>query len=141
MTQVNFYTLSSEEEESRLQFACRLAEKAVSLGHSVFIRVENEQAAKRLDNLLWEFRASSFLPHALAAESAGDQEKILIGDSNQSPVEMEVLINLSTEPNSAKLKYQKINEILSTDPEVLAAGRVSYRAYQGLGYSLETHKL
>ncbi len=141
MTQVNFYTLSSDDDQSRLQFACRLAEKAVSLGHSVFMRVEDGSAAARLDKLLWEYRASSFLPHSLVSESTDGNEKLLIGESKQSPPGTEVLINLSTEPCTEGEGIQKINEILSTDPDVLAAGRSSYRAYQNLGYSLETHKL
>lgn len=146
MTQVNFYTLSSEDEQSRWQLACRLAEKATGLGHSVFLQVEHEDAARQLDSLLWEYRPASFLPHGLA--SARDSENqhagtppVLIGTSNQDTTGLDILINLSSEPCVEPGKFQKINEILSADPDVLAAGRVSYRSYQSLGYPLETHKL
>ena len=146
MTQVNFYTLSSDDEQSRLQFACRLAEKAAGLGHSVFLQVEHDAAARQLDSLLWEYRSSSFLPHGLASaknsevHSAGTPP-VLIGTSKQDTAGLDVLINLSAEPCVEPDRYQKINEILSADPDVLAAGRVSYRSYQNLGYALETHKL
>lgn len=146
MTQVNFYTLSSEDEQSRWQLACRLAEKAAGLGHSVFLLVEHDDAARQLDSLLWEYRPSSFLPHGLA--SARDSENqhagtpaVLIGTSKQEGTGLDILINLSSKPCVDPDKFQKINEILSADPDVLAAGRVSYRSYQNLGYTLETHKL
>ena len=146
MTQVNFYTLSSEDEHSRWQFACRLAEKAAGLGHSVFLQVENDAAARQLDSLLWEYRPASFLPHGLAATDnsnspAAGTPPVLIGTSTEEAPELDVLINLSPEPCVVPNKYQKINEILSADPDILAAGRASYRSYQQLGYALETHKL
>ncbi len=146
MTQVNFYTLSSEDEQSRWQFACRLAEKAAGLGHSVFLQVDHDAAARQLDTLLWEYRPSSFLPHGLASAKTSDSDStgtppVLIGTSQQDVDGLDVLINLSAAPCAEPDKYQKINEILSADPDSLAAGRVSYRSYQNLGYSLETHKL
>lgn len=146
MTQVNFYTLSSEDEQSRWQFACRLAEKAAGLGHSVFLQVDHDAAARQLDTLLWEYRPSSFLPHGLASAKKSDSDSagtppVLIGTSQQDVDGLDVLINLSAAPCVEPDKYQKINEILSADPDILAAGRVSYRSYQNLGYTLETHKL
>lgn len=146
MTQVNFYTLSSEDEQSRWQFACRLAEKAAGLGQSVFLQVEHDDAARQLDSLLWEYRPSSFLPHGLATDRDSNIQHagtpaVLVGTSTQDATGLDILINLSSEPCVEPDKFQKINEILSADPEILAAGRVSYRSYQNLGYALETHKL
>lgn len=146
MTHVNFYTLSSEDEQSRWQLACRLAEKAAGLGHGVFLQVEHEDAARQLDSLLWEYRPASFLPHGLAAARDGETRSagtppVLIGTSTQHAAGLDVLINLSSKPCVEPDKFQKINEILSTDPDILAAGRANYRNYQNLGYSLQTHKL
>ena len=139
MTQVNFYALSSPDQESRRQFACRLAEKAAHLGHRVFIQVDSAEQAAAMDSLLWQFKPSSFVPHALA-ESAASEPVIIGTEARQADYE-DVFINLSAHPCQNLASYQRINEILSNDPEDLHAGRQSYRFYQQQGFQPETHKL
>ena len=100
MTQVSFYTLSSADQESRRQFACRLAEKAIHLGHRVFIQVDSPEHARQIDSLLWQFKATSFLPHAIAPSnqaSAGslESERLTIGTTDNQGL-LERLINTSS---------------------------------------------
>ncbi|HBQ00530.1 MAG TPA: DNA polymerase III subunit chi, partial [Gammaproteobacteria bacterium] len=38
-------------------------------------------------------------------------------------------------------RYQRVNEVMSADPEELELGRQSYRYYQQQGFKPETHKL
>jgi DNA polymerase-3 subunit chi len=155
MTKVNFYPLDSELAAVRLQFACRLSEKVQAMGHRVFIHAESPEQAKLLDDLLWQFRATSFLPHELVADvlipenntakAAGApgsviKERIVIGD--QVPAcQDDVLINLTGSPCSSHQQFSFINEILSSDPESLVRGRDCFRFYRTQGYQTETHKL
>lgn len=139
MTHVNFYALSSPDQESRRQFACRLAEKAAYLGHRVFIQVDSAEQASAMDALLWRFKPSSFVPHALA-ESASSEPVIIGTEARQAEYE-DVFINLSVHPCLNPPRYQRVNEILSNDPDELQAGRKSYRFYQQQGFQPETHKL
>lgn len=140
MTQVNFYTLSSEDSQSRYQFACRLAEKAVALGHRVLIHADTSEQARQLDDLLWQFKPVSFLPHGLANNTESD-EPVLISTGPYPGTMNDVLINLSESACQQPQQFQRINEILNADPEVLQAGRNSYRFYQSQGCQPETHKL
>ena len=39
MSKISFYSLTQGDADSRLQVACRLAEKAFRLGHKIFIQV------------------------------------------------------------------------------------------------------
>jgi len=139
MTQVNFYALSSPDQKSRRQFACRLAEKAAQLGHRVFIQVDSAEQAAAMDTLLWQFKPSSFVPHALA-ESAVSEPVIIGTESRQAEYE-DVFINLSGHPCQHLTRYQRVNEIMSNDPDELQDGRQSYRFYQQQGFQPETHKL
>ncbi|MEZ5578324.1 MAG: DNA polymerase III subunit chi [Candidatus Competibacteraceae bacterium] len=43
--------------------ACRLADKAYGLGHTVYLFTASEARAAALDDLLWTFRQDSFVPH------------------------------------------------------------------------------
>ncbi|MCG8413905.1 MAG: DNA polymerase III subunit chi [Pseudomonadales bacterium] len=141
MTQVNFYTLSSEEEVSKLQFACRLCEKAIALGHRVFIQVVDDTDCKIVDDLLWQFKAASFLPHAIVGAESDDTVPILIGSGDCPADASDVLINLRSEACQQHQQFGRINEIITADEASLAAGRDSYRFYQSQGYQPETHKL
>ena len=140
-SQVSFYTLSSEDDESRLQFACRLSEKALNLGHRVAIQVSSAAQVKRLDELLWQFKPASFLPHSIAPAAPAGGESISVGTAADLPAAGDVLVNLSNSVCEQHEQFNRINEVLSADPDILAAGRVSYRYYQNLGLPMETHKL
>ena len=141
MTKVNFYTLASSEDEVRLQFTCRLTEKARSMGHPVFIHTESPQQAKLLDDMLWQFKSTSFIPHELATEAGDYKAKVQIGADLPQGTNSEVLINLSGSACENHQQFSRINEILSSDKENLAQGRSRYRFYQAQGYTPETHKL
>jgi DNA polymerase-3 subunit chi len=142
VTQVNFYTLSSEDSQSRYQFACRLAEKAVALGHRVLIQTDSSATARQLDDLLWQFKPASFLPHARISDESGPvTESVSIAADPSVVNEGDVLINLGESACQVPDQFNRINEILTSDPEVLKAGRASYRYYQSKGLQPETHKL
>lgn len=141
MTQVNFYTLSSEEESSRLQFACRLCEKAVALGHQVTILSESESQQTLLDDLLWQFKPASFIPHVPASDSAAESTPVVLCLKQAPKFATDVLINLHPNACEQHAQFKRINEILTADQDSLAAGRVNYRFYQSQGYQPETHKL
>ena len=57
MTQVDFYVLKDDSALNRVQFACRLADKAYRLGHRVYIHTESAQQTRQLDDLLWTFQS------------------------------------------------------------------------------------
>ena len=71
MAQINFYALSSTDQNSRQQFACRLADKAVRLGHRVFLQVDSPEQARQMDALLWQFKPASFSWQKLAESQNG----------------------------------------------------------------------
>ena len=81
MTRVDFYVLPDTADGARLEFACRIAEKAYTQAHRVYVHAASAAEAARLDELLWTFRDTSFVPHALAGAgiSAADAPPVLIG--------------------------------------------------------------
>jgi len=141
MVQVNFYSLSSKTPESRQHFACRLAEKAFSLGHQIYIQTDSEEQARSLDDLMWQFNPASFVPHALHKADQVGSVAVLIADKPPSPSHTDVLINLATSPCEAHAQFSRINEIITSDEESLQQGRSRYRYYKDQGYAPETFKL
>ena len=91
MTQVDFYVLPENGSLTAYAAVGRIAEKALSRGHQIFVQVKDEAAATALHDSLWTFREASFLPHAIAGTDDG--EPLVIG-WNDPPIEHDdVLIN------------------------------------------------
>ena len=141
MAQISFYSLKDADPVSRLHFACRLTEKARSLGHRVFIQAESPSQVEALDKLLWEFKPSAFLPHTVNETERPDTEPVAVGTARQLEFHSDVLINLADEPVHSHQRFNRINEIVCADPDITARGREHYRYYQGEGYEIETFKL
>jgi DNA polymerase III subunit chi len=148
--QVDFYILAEAAVEQRQLFACRLAEKAYKLGHSLYIHTEDARAAQSLDALLWRFQATSFVPHALAEGGAAPPEPVAIGWGDDSaergptergPTERDVLINLTLQVPAFYRRFKRISEIVVQAPEVLQATRSAWRFYQEQGCALQRHDL
>ncbi len=142
MPDVNFYILPSNSEQGRLNFACKLAEKAYCAGHTIYMLTDNEIQKKKLDGLLWTFRAGSFVPHQEFSENSLDEtNKVLIGTTAAPGNWQQTIVNLSSQcPENPELS-ERILEIIDNDETVKSAGRKRYRQYQQSGFNINTHKM
>ena len=59
MTQVDFYVLPQSGSFTVGEAVGRLAEKALSRGHRIFVHVSDEQQGHHLDSELWAFRLNA----------------------------------------------------------------------------------
>ena len=144
MPRVDFYVLSDDVTDARLRYACRLAEKAVELGHRVFVRLNSPAEAERLDELLWTFNDRSFLPHAIWQEGDAAPHasvKILMGVAASPPTHRELLINLAEQLPGDLDSFERVAEIVDVDPERRRTSRERYKQYRERGCTLETHTL
>jgi len=140
---VDFYILQSTNLRNRQEFACKLTEKAYRLGRKVFIRTSSPEETRQLDNLLWTFRAGSFIPHAVSPEDRNNdlQAPVLLGTQCEGTEHLDLLINLSTQMPSKYSRFDRIAELIDQNDPVRESGRQHYRQYQTEGCELTTHKL
>lgn len=141
MPRVDFYVLPGRQAGSRLLLACRLAEKAYGLGHTVYIHAASPEQAQQLDELLWTFRQGSFVPHALYPDADQDAPPVLIGWPPEPPVNATLLINLGDEAPAFADRFERVAELVDQDENTLAASREKFRGYRSWGCELYTHKL
>jgi len=139
VTRVGFYVVQASDQARRLQVAARLADKAFQRGHRIFINAHDHTQARALDALLWEFRAGSFLPHALAGEPGS--ELVAIGWGQQPEGHDDLLINLKLGIPDFFSRFHRVAEVVTQDPQSLEVLRASWRFYQARGYELEKHDL
>ena len=142
LPKVNFYVLSSQSEQGRQAFACKLAEKAFRLGFKTYILTNSMQQAQQMDNTLWTFRASSFVPHEIFQGSLPNIANAVIIGTQQAPTPWQhTLINLSTLCPEQIDQAGQVFELLDNDETQKQAGRLRYRHYQTLGITPNTHKM
>ena len=140
MTQIDFYILADEAGSARALLACRLTEKAWKQGHQVFINTASSRQLADLDDLLWTFRAGSFIPHGVYTESGSDQP-VVLGHATEPAGHNDVLVNLADEVPTYFSRFDRVAELVGADEQQRTAARKRYRFYQDRGYTLNTHKL
>ena len=140
MSRVDFYVLSASGEIARQQFACRLAEKAYKLEHSVHIHAGNAESAQRLDDLLWTFRDGSFVPHEVLGHSA-PEAPVTIGYGTALPEERDLLINLDHSVPAEAGTFPRVAEIVTADVDSKSGSRQRFVDYRDQGHTLDTHNI
>lgn len=142
MTRIDFYILPDADIEPRLTFACRLAEKAYKLGHRVYLHSADAAQAQALDDLLWRFQPSSFVPHDVLTPDRNESEApVTIGWGQPPAGGRDVLINLAGRVPVFFEQFERVTEIVVQTPEVLQATRAAWRHYQERGLAPERRDL
>jgi len=142
MTKVDFYILQSGSRENT---ACKLIEKAFSLGHRIYVHTDTEDQLKKIDNLLWTFRAGSFIPHQRYQSDSSTNSKndspVQIGTHDAPNIDSDVLINLADDVPLFFSRFDRVAELVGPDEQAKTLGRQHFQFYRDRGYSLNTHNL
>jgi DNA polymerase-3 subunit chi len=142
MARVDFYLLAAAGESSRRLFACRLAEKAYRLRHTVHIQAVDRQHAQQLDELLWTFRDGSFVPHeVIGPQTDPGTAPVTIGVGTDEVRPGDLLINLTDEVPQCLDAFPRIAEIVTSDEDCRQKSRKRFADYRQQGHALQTHEL
>ena len=118
---------------------CRLSQKLYQQQQTLFILTDSEAKAKQLDELLWTFNESVFLPHSLLSNS-NLAAPIRLG-SDEPNMAFAILLNLKQQPPHQTQAYQRILEIVAPNANDKQQRREHYRYYQQQGYEVHSHQL
>jgi DNA polymerase-3 subunit chi len=132
MPRIEFYVLSTATPAERLRAACQLAMKAWRAGLPVFLRGSDAQQCSELDELLWRFKAESFVPHDLHQDDP--QAPVAIGLDEEPGRAQGVLINLGSTLSPQVERFSRVIEIVNQEPDLLTACRENFRTYRQRGY-------
>lgn len=143
MTRVDFYILPHAEASAtqRLDFACRLTEKALANQHRILLTVDDAEAAAALDKALWAFKPESFIPHQIVTDGVSSKCQVEISFAESSPDHHDMLINLATQLPPHFSQFKRLAEIVTQIPEVLESTREHYSYFKQRGYPINHHKL
>jgi DNA polymerase III subunit chi len=146
MARIDFHSQVSNKS----LYSCRLIRKIMASQHQDLpmrnvVVVGPSAFLKQLDEQLWSFSATEFLPHAWGKDDVATETPIVFVESFESP-ELEhlphgdVLIHVGQDmPVSVEQvasRFPRIVEIVSTDETDRQAGRARYKAYRDQGHEL-----
>jgi DNA polymerase III subunit chi len=138
--QADFYILQSSSEMARLNFACRVLEKAYDRNNKTLVYLENQAQLNKLDSLLWSFRDISFIPHAKEA-TFEDNTLIALSLNLSFKRNVDIMLNLSEKMLPEYKNFPRIIEIISNEPQIKQKGRDRYIFYRDAQFILKTHEI
>jgi DNA polymerase-3 subunit chi len=134
MTKVDFYTGS----EDKLRTACQLSHKAMQRGIRVVLHTPDEATTAKLDQLLWHYPPTAFIPHCRSGSEEAEQMPVIISHTEEKFPHHELLINLHDECVTFFSRFDRVMEIVAKDEESALLGRQRFKFYRNRGYEL-TH--
>jgi len=141
VAEVSFYILPTESLQDRYQFACKLIEKAYRSGSFCYVLTDSDEQSRIIDDLLWTFRAGSFIPHQIyAGEPPSIEKTVLIGSLDAPDRWQKVVFNLSSRYPDIGPQTERVLEILDNSETTKEAGRNRYRQYQQADMPITTYK-
>lgn len=135
MTRVDFHTNIPD----KVAYACRLARKAYGANGKVVLLAADPAQAEQLNEALWTFSDTDFLPHVMAGDALAAQTPIIVTASMSAPLpHTDILVNLGQSIPDGVDRFARVFEIVSVDEQDAAEGRKRYVAYKKQSYPL-TH--
>ena len=132
MTKVDFYTGSKD----KLRTACQLSHKAMQNGLRAVISTPDPATIDALDQLLWQYPATAFIPHCRGdADEAAHMPVVLNLGRDKFP-HHELLINLHDECLPYFSRFERVIEIIGAEAEDSRLGRLRFKFYRDRGYEL-----
>ena len=130
MPRVDFHSQVSD----KYNYTCRLVRKARAANCQIIILVNDEDQLRLLDQELWQFSATDFLPHVSLGDALAAVTPILLTTqlSNSIP-HRDLLINLRPQVPDHFEQFNRVIEIVSSDTEDAQAGRQRFKQYQQSG--------
>ena len=124
--QVDFYQLAGTPVE---QVIATLAEKVLEADGRLLIVAGDEVQLARLDRLLWDQAASSFLPHAVAGGADDARQPILLSTSPDAPNQARNMLIADGLWREAALTYDRSFYLF--DSATLEGARLAWKLLAG----------
>ncbi len=135
MTKVSFY-LFEKSDELQVESTCRLCRKILRQHAKIWLHCPDPALQQQLDEQLWRFDPSSFLPHGI------DQPQASICISAQKPKQADwIIFNFNSEALEPDPKFSHIIEIIENNETAKQIGRKKFKQYRSHGLVPNTHKL
>ena len=140
MTEIEFHA----NVQDKLHYSCRLLRKAVRSGAKAVVVAEAD-TLMQLDQLLWSYVGTEFLPHCSASspEATRLASPVLLveqlADALGEQAAGSVLVNLGQQVPGNFERFERFIEVASIQPDDRQAALGRWKYYKDRGYALKRH--
>ena len=135
MTQVSFYHLQLWPLERALP---KLLEKTLQAGKRAVVMVGSEARAEQLNNLLWTYEQSAWLPHGTARDGRPEDQPIWLTVTEENPNEATFLFLTDGASNSHIVDFERCFDLFDgNDGAQVVAARERWKACKDSGFDLK----
>ncbi len=135
MTRIDFHF----NVQHPMVYTCRLIRKAYNQGLKPVVYSTNPMLLADLDEQLWTFSASDFIPHALTGHAKLAEHPVVLTHQASDIHCYDVLINLDTQCPSFFARFDRLVEIVSLEAHDKQHARARFQYYKERGYPIFTH--
>lgn len=135
-TEIIFLTLSVA---NKLRVVCDVVENEYSKGNTVIVYIKDENEAKSLDNMLWSWKQSSFIPHNFAPSlTQAKLDPVIISNDVSENLSYNTLVLVDPVAFELCNHYKKVIDFAEKyNPTKLESDRKRYKLYRDKNYKLK----
>jgi DNA polymerase-3 subunit chi len=138
MTTIAFHILSAETPQATLLHLCKNIAQAYDAGKRVFAYATDQTLTHAIDEQLWQFEITRFIPHAIMnVDSKWQSSPIHLGWDLPQSGNYDFLFNLTQNTVQNMRSFKNIVEIVPSQEDWLSAARERYRVYRAAGHTLQ----
>lgn len=134
MSEIRFYHLQQKTLDHALP---EILSKALDTERRVVVKASDAEQVQKINDLLWTYRADSFIPHGSAKDGYESEQPVFLTESDDNPNGAEILI-LTGGATSEKISdFSLCCEMLDgNDADAVSAARDRWKSYKEDGHEI-----
>ncbi len=140
MPRADFYLIDKPRFRAEpLLLVCELAKKAFAGEQPTLVLVRSPSQAEALDELMWAFDETAFIPHQIAGDEDDAVTAVLIVPPGVATPDRTLVINLRDE--CAPGLFERVLEVVPADEAERAGSRERWKTYKAAGFEVAKHDM
>jgi DNA polymerase III subunit chi len=141
MPRADFYLIDKPRfRADPLLLVCELVKKAFAAEQPTLVLVRSRDQAEQLDEKLWEFDDTAFIPHQIVGDGDDDAiTAVLILPPDATTPDRPLVINLRDE--CAPGLFERVLEVIPADEAERAGSRERWKTYRQAGFDVAKHDM
>jgi|SRR5690625_612100 len=132
---------------NRFRSACQILQKHYLQNIQFLVYTKNQRALAHFNRLLWGFKPTAFIPHALYDDPLVQHAPIILCQNESQLTQAQQwlgqpwLLNLDDRIPPITFSIEQILEVVSTQESCRQNARLRWRNYQAKGFSIQAREL
>jgi DNA polymerase-3 subunit chi len=137
MTRIDFYF----NVDDKFRQVAELAAHALPRQRRLFVYTAGAEVAEQLENALWTYVPTGFLPHCRSSHPLAAETPIVIDWGGEQLHHDDILVNLTPAHPPFFSRFKGLIELVGLDAADRDEARSRYRFYRDRGYEIKNHDM